>query len=226
MLMGEALPSTEDAIGSRLQTQIKELGWSIDDLLATSYPGAETQRRVAVSCKSSMQVSAAGLPKDFVLAAWKQWCKRGKGRMRRGQDCSMLATRGYHPAFTRLWADIKLWSGDPTLALARIGGTAPHRKVFANIKGPIKKLKRSVRDEELIAFIQHLEVLATDFDLSDSSDNRQSIARCRTLLKAGTLAKGRELWRTFIDTVRDARLGAGTVELVSLIQNCSRGNSF
>jgi hypothetical protein len=222
MLMGEALPSTEDAIGSRLQTQTKELGWSIDDLLATSYPGAETQRRVAVSCKSSMQVSAAGLPKDFVLAAWKQWCKRGKGRMRRGQDCLMLATRGHHPAFTRLWADIKLWSGDPTLALARIGGIALHRKVFANIKGPIKKLKRSVRDEELIAFIRHLEVLATDFDLADSNDNRQSIARCRTLLKAGTLAKGRELWRTLIDTVRDARLGAGTVELVSLIQYLSR----
>ena len=27
MLMGEALPGTEDAIGSRLQTQTKELGW-------------------------------------------------------------------------------------------------------------------------------------------------------------------------------------------------------
>jgi hypothetical protein len=93
MLMGEALPGTEDAIGSRLQTQTKELGWSIDDLLATSHPDAETQFRVAVSCKSSTQVSAAGLPKDFVLAAWEQWRKRGKGRIRRGRDCLMLATK-------------------------------------------------------------------------------------------------------------------------------------
>src|SRR6266566_587507 len=142
-LMGEALPGTEDAIGTRLQTQTKELGWSIDDLLATSKPDAETQRRVAVSCKSSTQVSAAGLPKDFVLAAWEQWCKRGKGRMRRGQDCLMLATRGHHPAFALLWADIKNWSsGNPKVALARIGGTAKHRKIFASVKTPVKKIKR------------------------------------------------------------------------------------
>jgi len=222
-LMGEALPGTEDAIGTRLQTQTKELGWSIDDLLATSKPDAETQRRVAVSCKSSTQVSAAGLPKDFVLAAWEQWCKRGKGRMRRGQDCLMLATRGHHPAFALLWADIKNWSsGNPKVALARIGGTAKHRKIFASVKTPVKKIKRGVQDEELIAFIRHLEVRATDFDLADSDDNRQSVARCRSLLKGGALAKGRELWRTLIDTVRDARLGAGTVELESLIQNLSR----
>jgi hypothetical protein len=222
MLMGEALPGTEDAIGSRLQTQTKELGWFIDDLLATSRPDAETQRRVAVSCKSSTQVSAAGLPKDFVLAAWKQWCKRGKGRMRRGQDCLLLATRGHHPAFPPLWADIKLWSGDPQLALARIGGTARHLRVFASIKTPINKLRRGVRDEELIAFIRHLEVLPTDFDLANSNDSRQSVARCRNLLKDGTLAKGRELWQALIDTVRNTRLGDGTIEIDSVIQNLSR----
>lgn len=222
MLMGETLPGTEDAIGSRLQTQTKELGWSIDDLLATSHPDAETQHRVAVSCKSSTQVSAAGLPKDFVLAAWEQWCERGKGRIRRGQDCLMLATRSHHPGFERLWADIKNWSGDAKLALARIGGTARHRKIFASIKGPIKKLKRGIKDAEFIAFLRHLEVRATDFDLADSNDRRQSIARCRNLLKDGTLAKGLELWRALVDTVRDARLGAGTIEIESLIQNLSR----
>jgi hypothetical protein len=223
MLMGEALPGTDDAIGSRLQTQTKQLGWFIDDLLATSHPGAETQRRVAVSCKSNTQVSANGLPKDFVLAAWEQWCKRGNAGIRRGQDCLMLATRGHHPAFTSLWADIKNWSsGDPKVALVRIGSTAKHRKVFASIKTPIKKVKRSVRDKELIAFIRHLEVRATDFDLAESNDNRQSSARCRSLLKEGALAEGRKLWRALIDTVRDARLGAGTVELESLIQTLSR----
>src|SRR5262249_15253991 len=158
----------------------------------------------------SIQVSAAGLPKDFVLAAWKQWCKRGKGHVRRGQDCLLLATRGHHPTFAPLWADIKLWSADPQLALARIGGTARHRRVFASIKTPIKKLKRGVRDEELIALIQHLGVLPTDFDLPDSNDRRQSIARCRNLLKDGALTKGTELWQALIDVVRNARLGGGT----------------
>jgi hypothetical protein len=223
MLRGEALPGTEDSIGSSLQTQTKELGWSIDDLLATSHPGVETQRRVAVSCKSSVQVSANGLPKDFVLTAWEQWRKRGKGRIRRGQDCLVLATRGHHSAFASLWADIKNWSsGDSKTALARIDGTAKHRKIFASIKTSIKKVRPGIRDKELIAFIRHLEMLPTDFDLANSKDRSQSIARCRDLLKDGTLPKGRELWEALTGTVRNARLGDGTIELKAVIQTLSQ----
>src|SRR5262245_18860451 len=68
MLKGEGLPGSEDSIANWLQTQTKALRWSVDDLLATSDPGLSTQRQLAVSCKSSHQVSAAGLPKDFVEA--------------------------------------------------------------------------------------------------------------------------------------------------------------
>lgn len=223
MMMGEAMPGFVDAIGSRLQSQTKELGWFIDDLLATSQHDAEPQRRVAVSCKSSAQVSASGLPKDFVLSAWKQWCQKGKGQMIRGQDCLLLATRGLgHTTFAPLWADIKLWSGDAELALARIAGTARHRRVFDSVKTPIKKLKGTVRDEELIAFIRHLEVLPTDFDLSDSNYRRQSISRCRNLLKDGTLANGNKLWLALVDIVRNARLGHGTIEISSVIESLSK----
>jgi hypothetical protein len=107
MLMGEALPGSEDSIASRLQSQTKALRWSIDDLLATSDPGLASQRQLAVSCKSSHQVTGAGLPKDFVLAAWDQWSKASKGSMNRDRDSLMLATRGHHSAFEPLWADIK-----------------------------------------------------------------------------------------------------------------------
>jgi hypothetical protein len=221
MMMGEALPGFIDSIGSRLQSQTKELGWFIDDLLATSQRDAEPQRRVAVSCKSSAQVSAAGLPKDFVLDAWRQWCRKGEGQMVRGQDCLLLATRGHHPTFAPLWADVKLWSGDTELGLARIAGTARHRRIFDSVRTPIKKLKRSVRDEEFMAFVRHLEVLPTDFDLSDSNDRRQSIARCRDLLKDGTLTNGNKLWLALVDIVRNARLGAGAIELGSVIETLS-----
>jgi hypothetical protein len=69
MLMGESLPGSDVAAGSRLQTQTHALGWSIDDLLATSEPGKDKRHQVAISRKSSAQVTTAGLPKDFVLSA-------------------------------------------------------------------------------------------------------------------------------------------------------------
>ena len=42
------------------------------------------------------------------------------------------------------------------------------------------------------------------------------------MLKDGTLTNGRELWQELIDVVRNARLGAGAVEIESLIQNLSQ----
>jgi hypothetical protein len=217
MFMGESLPGSDDAVGSRLQTQTKALRWSIDDLLATSDPGTDTQRQLAVSCKSSHQVTAAGLPKDFVLAAWEQWSRSRNGPMKRDRDSLMLATRGHHLAFETLWADAKNWStGDPKIALARIGATAKHRKFFKSIKEPIKKVKRNVRDGELIRFTRRLEVMATDFDLANSEDRRKAIGRSRNLLNGGKLTDGRKLWEALVASAREARLGNGTVELASL----------
>jgi len=213
MLTGQALLGADDAIGSRLQTQTAQLGWSLDDLLVSSDPDTDRERRVAISCKSNTQVSASGLPKDFVLDAWEQWCRRGKTRINRGRDFLLLATRGYHARFERLWADVKLWSGDVSLGIARITATARHRAVFASVKGPIKKKKPKVTDNEVLAFIQHLVVLSTDFQLAQSRDRDQAISNCRSLLRQGTLTEGRKLWNELIDCVRGARLGHGTIEL-------------
>jgi hypothetical protein len=223
MLMGEALPGSSNAIGSRLQTQTKALGWAIDDLLVTSERTAETRHQLAVSCKSNTQVSGSGLPKDFVLAAWDQWSRSDKGPMKRDRDSLMLATRGRHDAFDKLWADIKLWStGDPATALARIDETARHKKVFANIKGPIKKQNRGVRDEDLIAFIRHLVVMPTDFHLADSEHRRQAIGRLRGLLRGRAPSQGEKLWDALVASVRSARLGGGTVERATLIESLAR----
>jgi hypothetical protein len=223
MLMGEALPGSTDSIASRLQTQTKALGWTVDDLLATSDPGASSQYQLAISCKSSHQVTGAGLPKDFVLAAWDQWSKASTGPMSRDRDSIMLATRGYHPAFEPIWADVKNWAaGDSDVALRRIGETAKHRKVFASIRNPVRTRKRTVRDTELVSFVRRLEVMATDFDLANSENRRTAVGRCRTLINGGGLADGRRLWKALVDAARDARLGHGTIELAKLVSDLAR----
>ena len=62
--------------------------------------------------------------------------KSQQGADNRDRDSIMLATRGYHPAFEPIWADIKNWAaGDSDVALRRIGETARHRK-FARSEIP------------------------------------------------------------------------------------------
>ena len=56
----------------QLQAQVSTLGWRIDDLLLTA-EAKGGPRRLAISAKGNQQVSASGLPSDFVTQAWEQW---------------------------------------------------------------------------------------------------------------------------------------------------------
>ena len=99
MLTGEALPGMQNSSGMRLQTQTSALDWFIDDLLVVSGMEPSEQRQLAISCKSNVQVTSSGLPRDFVLAAWQQWSTSTRGPMRRDRDRLMLVTRG-HESFS------------------------------------------------------------------------------------------------------------------------------
>ena len=218
MLLGEAVPGMENSSGTRLQTQTSALGWLIDDLLVISGMEPSELRQLAISCKSNVQVTSSGLPRDFVLAAWQQWSTLTTGPMRREHDRLMLVTRGRHPGFQASWTDIKDWctSTDPGLAIARIRRTAKHRKIFESIKSPQEEFGAAIRDEDVVELIQHLLVVPLDFDLSVSEDQERAIAQCRRLLASGAPDEARDLWNALVDRARKARLGDGTIELAHL----------
>ena len=116
MLRGEPLPGIETASGTRLQFQTRELGWELNDLLALS-GSASAEQRLAISCKSNVQVTTSGLPRDLL----KPPGPSGPGVMlatHAGHDRLMLATRGRHPAFQAVWTDIKDWCANPDTTLA------------------------------------------------------------------------------------------------------------
>ena len=70
-LSGEHAPGIESVV-TQVQAQVWTLGWRVDDLLLTAQTTGAT-RRLAISAKGNFQVTAAGLPADFVTRAWEQW---------------------------------------------------------------------------------------------------------------------------------------------------------
>ena len=217
MVRGEPLPGVESTTGTRLQFQTQALGWHLDDLLATCGALLDEQR-LAISCKSNVQVSASGLPQDFVAAAWTQWSGRDAGPMHGDRDYLMLATRGHHPVFQHLWTDIKDWcaSTDTAFAIARISRTASHRKVFSSIKRPGEKRRGAISDAEVVELIRHLLVVPLDFDLDPSKDRSVAIGQCREVLASGALDDAQALWNALVGEARAARLRHGTIELADL----------
>jgi len=210
ILTGDELPGVGVA-ANLVQSQTSALKWQIDDLLVTA-DETSVSRHLAVSCKSNLQVTANGLPAEFVNRAWGQW-RNPESPMRRETDVLALVTRGRHTAFTPTWSDIQSWcSGeDAKLAIARIRKTRKHTRIFESVKAPRGSIVAT--DEETVQLIQHLAVIPVDFQLEPSTSLDEAIRRCRSLLKSGSRDEAAEVWAELERLATKTRVGSGTLTL-------------
>lgn len=209
-LSGEQAPGIGGVI-TQVQAQVSTLGWRIDDLLLTAQ--ATTVRRLAISAKGNLQVTAAGLPADFVTRAWDQW-RDPQGPFSRVADGLALVTIGTEPVFAPVWREVKnACSGtEMALALSRIRSNTKQSRVFDSVQKP-----GSASDEETIELIRRLHVLPTDFQFAHSETEAQAIAQCRRLLASGRDDEAQALWNGLINVAKEVRLRSGTISVPDLL---------
>jgi len=210
-LSGEQVPGVGGVI-AQVQAQVSTLGWRIDDLLLTAQT-AGAPRRLAISAKGNLQVTAAGLPGDFVTRAWEQW-RDPQGPFDRAADGLALVTLGTHQVFDPAWREVKnACSGtDTALAMSRIRSNAKQSRVFDSVQKP-----GGASDEETIELIRRLHVLPTNLQFAYSEDETQAIAQCRRLLASGRDDEAQALWESLINVAKDVRLRSGTITVTDLL---------
>jgi hypothetical protein len=210
-LSGEQAPGIGGVI-TQVQAQVSTLGWGIDDLLLTAQ-ATTAPRRLAISVKGNLQVTAAGLPADFVTRAWEQW-RDPQGPFNRTADGLALVTLGTHQAFNPAWLEVKnACSGtDTVLAMSRIRGNKRQSDVFNSVQKP-----GSASDEETIELIRRLHVLPTDLQFPHSENKAQAIAQCRHLLASGSDDEAQALWKELINVAKEVRLRSGTITIPDLL---------
>lgn len=210
-LAGRRLPF-EGSV-QRLQMQTGTLQWDIDDLLISAQNEA-VARRLAVSCKGNVQVSANGLPESFAAQAWRLWIK-ADSPFDRATDRLALATQGTHDAFQSAWSDIKKFTAgdDAALALAQIVASPRYKKIFDNLKAAAGT---DVPDADVLGLIGCIDVLPFDFQRVPSKDESDAIAVARSLLAGGTEQDAKRLWGEIIGRARETRLGSGTLDMTAL----------
>lgn len=209
-LSGERAPGIESVV-TQVQAQVSTLLWRIDDLLLTAQ-AAGKQRRLAISAKGNLQVSAAGFPADFVTRAWEQW-RDSQGPFNRATDGLALVTLGNHRVFDQAWREVQnACSGaDPSLAMSRIRSNPSQSRIFDSVQKP-----GDASDEETIDLIRCLYVVPTDLQLAHSENEAQAIAQCRRMLTSGNDEEAHSLWRQLISIATDVRLRRGTMTLSGL----------
>ena len=210
-LSGELAPGIGGVV-TQVQAQVSTLGWRIDDLLLTAQ-ATGAPRRLAVSAKGNLQVSAGGLPADFVTRAWDQW-RDLQGPFGRTADGLALVTIGTNQAFDPVWREVKsACSGtDTVLALSRIRSNTRQSRVFGSVQKP-----GGASDEETIELIRRLHVLPTDFQFAHSETEAQAIAQCRRLLASGRDDEAQALWQRLINVAKEVRLRSGTITIPDLL---------
>lgn len=210
-LSGEQAPGIGGVV-TQIQAQVSTLGWRIDDLLLTAL-AATTLRRLAISAKGNLQVTAAGLPADFVARAWEQW-RDPQGPFNRAADGLALVTLGTHPIFDAAWREVKsACSGtDSALAMSRIRTNKSQSGVFDSVQKP-----GGASDEETIELIRRLHVLPTDLQFAQSENETQAIAQCRRLLASGRDDEAQALWNNLINVAKGVRLRTGTITVLDLL---------
>jgi ABC-type oligopeptide transport system ATPase subunit len=214
-LSGEQAPGIGGVV-TQSQAQVSTLGWRIDDLLLTAQ-ATTLPRRLAISAKGNLQVTAVGLPADFVTRAWEQW-RDSQGPFNRATDGLALVTLGAHQAFDPAWREVKnACSGtDLALTISRIRSNPSQSRVFDSVQKP-----GGASDEETIELISRLHVLPTDLQFAHSENETQTIAQCRRLLASGRDDEAQALWKALIDVAKEVRLRSGTItarDLLSLLR--------
>jgi hypothetical protein len=209
ILSGEALPGVGTS-ATRIQSQTSALKWHVDDLLVSSGDDGGGASHLAISCKSSLQVSSNRLPPDFVHRVWAQW-RDASGPFQRGKDVLALVTRGSHNTFPPLWSDIVLWcsGADPALAIQRIRSSKSHSRIFDSIIAP--NGANSGTDEEAVELIRHVNVTSLDFQLASSEKWQEAIGKCRSILASGGRSAAEALWTHLLHLTSEMRVGSSTL---------------
>lgn len=202
-LAGEPAPGLS-APPASIHFQTRPSGWFVDDLLVTATDGA----RVAVSCKSNVQVTGSGLPPDFVGDVQAQWAPPGPFDPAR--DSLMLVTQGAHAAFDAAWRSLKSWSESPDNAfvLDRIAAETRPSRVFDGLTPAADRPGNRALQLSVLRRTEHLRL---DLQARHSADRDASVARCRSALFDGNQAAAEVLWRELVDLAKAARLGHGAL---------------
>lgn len=207
--------------GLEILSQAAAAGWEIDDLVCVGCDANGKLHRLALSCKSNVQVTASGWPKDFIAAAWRLW--RASAPFNSSTDHIGLVTRGRNASFDATWSDLKLWCNDPdaSLALGRINASQKHRKIFDSVRNAGETDGALPTEIDTIALIARLHLYPLDFQLSPSLSLEEAKQRCRSALNSETQEEADTLWEVLVQSAETARLGSGIVRLPDLLRDLS-----
>ncbi len=201
---------------TRLDFQTRVQDWYLDDILIIFSGGT----RLALSLKSSEQISGKSLPDDFVSDVWEQYLQSGSRAFNIASDYLGLVTSPLPSKTNEALQEMGRWARDQDeerfLIQIKAAGvsSAVKRDLFSSLACPTElAVRHGVSDKDSIRLLRRLRFLSFDFQNEPSRDLAESKRRCRNMLRSGDPGGAEGLWDRLIGIASQYRQSGGYLDL-------------
>lgn len=222
LLTGGMVLGSEYGYLKRIDFQVGDRGWRIDDLLLT-LESSSGVRYAALSVKSNRQVTSGGFPPDFTRAVWEHWQGGTNDPFGRDRDLLCLAVGLISQEVEEAW-DLMLKEsvqGDPERVATRLTSgqsSKPQKKLFESLQCPSDLAGSGSADTVAAAhLLRHLRLFQFDYEKTPSSDEREAVVLCQTALERQDGNTAVRLWHRLQEIASDNRVAGGYVDLQKML---------
>ncbi|MBI5015326.1 MAG: hypothetical protein HZB55_07515 [Deltaproteobacteria bacterium] len=222
LLTGRASLGADFGKVTRIDFQVGESGWRLDDMLIT-FQGLSGSRRAALSVKSNAQVSRAGFPADFVRTIWEHWIGWEGNPFEPDRDQLCLITTAAAASVEKAWELMLAEAiyGDPGRVAVRLTAGASsklQKALFASLQCPADLRPAAGFDPgAAAALLAHLRWIRLSFEEAVSVHERDGLSLCQAALAVPDDAEVAKLWRRLQEISKNQRGGGGYVDLPKLL---------
>lgn len=208
----------------RVAPQRPATEWHLDDLLVT-VRAHDRKHRLAFWIKSNSQVTKAGLPTDFVRAAWEQILHEVSDVFDEERDYLGLITAPVAADLRRRLSELlRLARDQPPADLAFQVGLPGRvndvvRAIHESARCPADLAQKHALDVEASAgrLLRRLLWHPFDFEEESSDRRREALSLCRNLLLSGSSDEASALWERLKGIADRLRRSSGTIDLPRLV---------
>lgn len=201
----------------RLDWEVKESGWHLDDLLLRLRT-SEGERFCAISVKSGDELNSNGFSASFAADSWDQWIQGPGNPFERGRDFLGLAVSRLASGVEKAWSDLQK-RRMPAERLAATVTTARHsnalqRKIFASLETASVAPKGDGSNQtEVAELLSHIRVFVWDQPAEE-----RAIHASRDLTIGKSPEDGLRLWKRLVELARESRVAGGGLTVESLVR--------
>lgn len=202
-------------LGHVVQVQFgqRPAGWHFDDILLTLERDGQI-RRLALSIKSGIHVTTAGIDSELVDQVWEQISDPGP--FSESSDQLVLVHPSLSPALHSGLAELYRW------ARRQDDGQLPDwlkPGVSNNLKRALSKsVKKGNGKNDSQRFFRSFQFFPLDLDPPNDRHTAEAIQSCLALLARPTEAEAESLWKHLCQASADIRGSAGSCRLTDLVQ--------